>query len=78
MVEKLIKVVLENPRIVFAGDRFITRMTTHEERYLIYLPTSHNDLWRVIWEGKVKVKVFIEVPETINKEPSERGALTQQ
>jgi len=73
----LIKEALENPKVIFVGDRYITRMTTHEERYLIYLPTSHNDLWRVIWEGKVKVKVFIEVPETVNKEPSEHEALTQ-
>ena len=43
------------------GSRAIVRMG--RERYLVYLPTSLNYLWRELHEKKVKVRVYIEVPE---------------
>jgi hypothetical protein len=33
------------------------------ERYLIYLPLNRNYLWRMLHEGGVKVRVFVEIPE---------------
>jgi hypothetical protein len=46
------------------GPKKITRMSTNPdyERYLVYLPTELNDLWREIYENNKKVKVYIEIP----------------
>ncbi|MCD6084816.1 MAG: hypothetical protein J7J20_04670 [Desulfurococcales archaeon] len=60
---KLLQEVLENPRVLYVGGRYITRMTTKGERYLIYLPSNLNDLWRVLWGNKHRIKVYIEIPE---------------
>jgi len=44
------------------GDRKITRMTTKGlQRYCIYLPTNLNYLWRELYGGGRKVRVYIEV-----------------
>jgi len=32
------------------------------ERYLIYLPLNRNYLWRELYERRVKVRIFIEIP----------------
>lgn len=41
----------------------ITRMTPNDrERYLIYLPSNNNDLWRVIRESGARIIVYIKVP----------------
>jgi len=35
------------------------------KRYLIYLPTNRNYLWRLLHERRVRVRVFIEIPEEV-------------
>jgi len=39
--------------------RKIVRMSASYERYLIYLPEDYNDIWREIYEKKLKVEVYI-------------------
>lgn len=43
------------------GSRAIVRMG--KDRFLIYLPVTLNYLWKELHERKVKVRVYIEVPE---------------
>jgi len=43
------------------GSRAVVRMG--KDRYLIYLPVSLNFLWRELHEKKVKVRVYIEIPD---------------
>jgi|GEM_PF-6967438 len=43
------------------GGRAIVRMG--KDRYLVYLPVSLNYLWRELHSKKVKVRVYIEIPE---------------
>jgi hypothetical protein len=34
-----------------------------EGRYLIYLPKSRAYLWRVLHDSKIKVRIFVQLPE---------------
>lgn len=43
------------------GGRAIVRMG--KDRYLVYLPVSLNYLWKELHSKKVKVRVYIEIPE---------------
>jgi hypothetical protein len=43
------------------GSRAVIRMG--KDRFLIYLPVTLNYLWKELHERKVKVRVYIEVPE---------------
>jgi len=38
------------------------RITKAGQRYLIYLPTELNDIWRELHEKKVELNVIIEIP----------------
>lgn len=40
----------------------ITRMSPNIGRYLIYLPSSNNDLWRAIRESGARVIIYMKVP----------------
>jgi hypothetical protein len=59
--------VLKTSRIIDVGEKRIALNTRNcgdgRPRFMIYLPIERNDLWRLLWEKKVKVKVFIEIPE---------------
>ena len=43
------------------GTRAVVRMG--KDRYLIYLPINLNYLWRELHERKLKVRVYIEIPD---------------
>mgnify|MGYP001626445815 CR=1 FL=1 len=45
------------------GLRRITKMTAREDRFLIYLPESLNDLWKWLHAKRIKINVYIELPE---------------
>jgi hypothetical protein len=54
--------------VVDIGELRISRTTLGKrggERYLIYLPLNRNYLWRELYERRVRVRVFIEIPEEI-------------
>jgi hypothetical protein len=61
------ELILKTNRIVDIGERRIVMATKDcgkgKPRFLIYLPMERNDLWQLLWEKRVKVKVFIEIPE---------------
>jgi hypothetical protein len=54
-------------RLVDVGERQIVMATRNYKkgrpRFIITLPISRNDLWQYLWERRVPVKVFIEIPE---------------
>jgi putative cell wall-binding protein len=41
------------------------------ERYLIYLPISRNYLWKILHDSKVKVTVFLQLPENLPEKTAE-------
>lgn len=43
------------------GSRAVVRMG--KDRYIVYLPISLNYLWSELHQNKIKVRVFIEIPE---------------
>lgn len=67
MTSPMYEMVLRTNRIIDVGERSIVLATKDygrgKPRFIINLPTTRNDLWRYLWEKKVTVKVFIEIPE---------------
>jgi hypothetical protein len=57
-------VMLECPRTV--------RNYKGQSCFVIYLPTARNDVWNFLWERKIPIKVFIEIPEGAIKESEDR------
>jgi len=49
--------------------RRLTRSVRAEgkERFLIWLPVEHNEIWKAIWESGRTVSIFIEVPEELGE-----------
>lgn len=71
--------VLKTNRVIDVGERNIVMATRDygrgKPRFVINLPTTRNDLWQYLWEKKITVKVFIEIPsEVLNYESSKRQA----
>jgi len=64
---RLYKLVLQANRFVDVGERRIVMATRNykrgKPRFILTLPISRNDLWQYLWERKITVKVFIEIPE---------------
>jgi hypothetical protein len=44
------------------------------ERYLIYLPISRNYLWKIIHDSRIKVTVFLQLPENLLKDSQKGGS----
>jgi len=55
--------------VIDVGERFVVMATKNyrrgKPRFIINLPTTRNVLWIYLWEKKVPVKVFIELPESL-------------
>jgi len=71
----LIIMRLLHTKVVDVGEVRITRTTLNRrnERYLVYLPTTRNYLWRALHDLGVKVRVYIEIPEDALKKISQEG-----
>ena len=54
------KSLLKQVKTIPMAGRKITRAG---QRYLIYLPTELNEIWRELHEKKVELNVIIEIPE---------------
>ena len=58
--------VLKTSRVIDVGERNIVMATKDygrgKPRFVINLPTTRNDIWIYLWEKKIPVKVFIEIP----------------
>jgi hypothetical protein len=68
----LYELVLRSSRVIDVGERNIVMATKDygrgRPRFIINLPTTRNDLWQYLWERKIPVKVFIEIPsEGLNR-----------
>lgn len=63
--------ILKKGGVIDVGERSIVRATkdygTGKPRFIINLPTTRNDLWIYLWQKKIPVKVFIELPEDLTK-----------
>jgi len=63
--------VLKHSRILDIGVRRVVRVARNyrdgKPRFAINLPTTRNDLWAILWENKVPIKLFIEIPQEIDK-----------
>jgi hypothetical protein len=63
--------MLKTSRVLDIGERYIVMATKDygrgKPRFVINLPTTRNDLWIYLWQRKVPVKVFIELPEDLTK-----------
>lgn len=44
--DPLIRAILEGLKIMDVGERHLVRVGAKDERYVIYLPTDRNYLWR--------------------------------
>jgi hypothetical protein len=70
--------VLKTSRVIDVGERNVVMATKDygrgKPRFVINLPTTRNDLWVYLWEKKIPVKVFIEIPsEGLNRGESREG-----
>jgi len=64
--------VIKRSRIVDIGVRRIARTVRDykgQSRFVIYLPTTRNDVWNFLWKRKIPVKIFIEIPEGAIEKP---------
>jgi len=62
-------------RIVDVGELQISKTTLGKrggDRYLIYLPMNRNYLWRLLHNANAKVRVYLEVPEDVLKNMSQK------
>jgi len=78
-MSKMYELLVKTSRLIDIGERNIVIATKDygrgKPRFIINLPTTRNDLWIYLWENKIPVKVFIELPEDITKyERQERSA----
>jgi hypothetical protein len=74
MVETLYLEMLKKIRILDIGERRISRTVREyrgRSRYVIYLPVTRNDVWKILWEKRIPVKVFLELPEEAIKKSFE-------
>jgi hypothetical protein len=58
--------VLSRSKVIDVSEVRVARATQDAKgdgRYLIYLTTTRNYLWRVLHDLGVKVRVYIEIPE---------------
>lgn len=53
-------ILVRKGSLIDVGERGIARVGSKKERYLIYLPTERNYIWRKLWESG-KIRVYIEV-----------------
>ncbi|MCC6024055.1 MAG: hypothetical protein LM600_05080 [Thaumarchaeota archaeon] len=75
MSSRLYRLVVESSGLIDVGERRIVIATKDygrgKPRFIINLPTTRNDLWQYLWEKKIPVKVFIEIPKEVLKEDEE-------
>jgi hypothetical protein len=54
-------------RFLDCGELFVSRTTSGRkrpgQRFLIYLPTNRNYVWKLLHEKKVRLRIYIELPK---------------
>jgi hypothetical protein len=69
-VNTLYELVLKGP-VIDVGLRSIVRTAKSyrgRQRFAINLPISRNDLWDLLWQRKIPVKVFLVISSNIDHE----------
>jgi hypothetical protein len=65
------ELLVKTSRLIDIGERNIVIATKDygrgKPRFIINLPTTRNDLWIYLWQKKIPVKIFIELPEDLSK-----------
>lgn len=51
--------MLTLPKVIYIPEREIVKLG--KERWIIYLPKSHNDLWEEIKKQGLRVKVYVQI-----------------
>jgi hypothetical protein len=78
----LYKLVLQANRFVDVGERRIVMATRNykrgKPRFIITLPISRNDFWQYLWERRIPVKVFIEIPSEALSDEAATGQTNPQ
>jgi hypothetical protein len=77
------ELLVKTSRLIDIGERNIVIATKDygrgKPRFIINLPTTRNDLWIYLWQKKIPVKIFIELPEDLSKyERQERSAKIEE
>ncbi len=61
------ELILKVNKLIDVGERKVVLATRDygrgKPRFIINLPTTRNDLWQFLWENKITIKVYIEIPE---------------
>jgi len=61
------ELILKVNKLIDVGERKVVLAARDygrgKPRFIINLPTTRNDLWQFLWENKVTIKVYIEIPE---------------
>jgi len=82
-MSEMYELLVKTSRLIDIGERNIVIATKDygrgKPRFIINLPTTRNDLWIYLWQRKVPVKVFIELPEDLSKyERQKRSVGTEE
>jgi len=82
-MKSMYEYMLKTSKVLDIGERYIVMATKDygrgKPRFIINLPTTRNDLWTYLWEKKIPVKIFIELPEDLSKyERQERSAKIEE
>jgi len=71
MGSKMYHLLITSAGVIDVGERRIVRTArdygSGKPRFVINLPTTRNEIWIYLWENKIPVKVFIELPEDLSK-----------
>lgn len=67
-MDKLIEELLR-AKLIDVGEVRVARATLTgvrgKARYLVYLPTPRNYVWKVLHESNERVRLYVEVPESV-------------
>ena len=80
---KIYKLIISTGGIIDIGERKVVRASRDygpgKPRFILNLPTTRNEIWIYLWENKIPVKVFIELPEDLSKyERHKRSVKTEE
>jgi hypothetical protein len=73
--------VIKRSKVLDLGLKRISRTVRNykgQPRFVIYLPITRNYIWGFLWERKIPVKVFLEIPEGAIKEDEENREVDQK
>jgi len=71
------ELIFRSNRFIDVGERKVVIATRDygrgKPRFIINLPTTRNDIWQYLWENKITIRVYIEIPEKELERVLEQG-----